>query len=152
LVASIGISLYLMLTRDQGLWYSGRALAESVKTSTWQFVMRTRPYDIDGKSAEPKFLKMLEGLLSDHKGLADELGGRSAAPPISDAMREYRALGFHERKARYLSERVEEQRRWYAGKSSWNRKAQRSWFLSVWFALGACILLMTLVDDYPRLK
>lgn len=151
LVVSISLSMYLMLTADQRLWYAGRALAESVKTSTWQFVMRTAPYN-DDLAAERKFLKTLEGLLSDHKALAKELGGRSSAPPISQGMRQCRALRLQDKKERYLTDRVKEQCRWYSKKSTRNRRAQRNWFIFVWLSLGACILLIALVDDYPQLK
>jgi len=50
IVAALLFLGVLFLTIFQGhkrydkLWYNGRAVAESVKTRTWRFVMRAEPY------------------------------------------------------------------------------------------------------------
>jgi hypothetical protein len=43
-LAALGISIFAASQRYERSWYSARAVAESVKTSTWRYVMRAEPF------------------------------------------------------------------------------------------------------------
>ena len=42
---TLGILIALRVKRPDDLWYNGRAVAESVKTRAWRWVMRAEPYE-----------------------------------------------------------------------------------------------------------
>lgn len=43
-LAALGISVLIASKRYEKSWYSARAVAESVKTSTWRYMMRAEPF------------------------------------------------------------------------------------------------------------
>src|SRR4051794_10944130 len=47
LVLSIVIKLTIKSRRDDKDWFDGRAVAETVKTTAWRYMMRAKPFDDD---------------------------------------------------------------------------------------------------------
>ncbi|MEJ7653802.1 MAG: DUF4231 domain-containing protein [Chloroflexia bacterium] len=99
-------------------WFDGRAVAETVKTSTWRFATRATPYDTPDGEAEREFLKSLREILEARSEIRHELSGLPPdAQQITTTMRAVRALPFAERKEYYLRERLISQVEWYSRKA-----------------------------------
>lgn len=59
LLLSLSLTAYAAYQQPQRVWYGARALAESVKTVTWRFVMRAEPYNKDDAPARSHFIENL---------------------------------------------------------------------------------------------
>lgn len=102
-------------------WYDGRAIAESIKTRSWRFMMRTEPYDIDDADAHALFLRNLKELLAERDRLGHTLVSDGGST-VTAAMVSIRQELFEKRKALYLDERLKDQKIWYSDKSRSNRR------------------------------
>lgn len=109
-------------------WYRCRALAESVKTSSWRFVMRAHPFQDDTSIEIPKgnFRNFLREILKANQHLAENLIGTDRNQ-ITGSMLEVRSLSLEDRISYYVSYRIDNQRRWYTKKSRYNKKAFNRW-------------------------
>jgi hypothetical protein len=127
---SLGLSIIIAIKRFEATWYSARAVAESIKTNVWRFMMRAEPYENDGShGAQSQFRSVLRGILVEHKGLGAELAGVVASgEQLTDDMLALRALGLNRRMEHYRTHRIDEQRQWYSEKGSENKKAAEVWF------------------------
>ncbi len=58
--------------KPEDIWYNGRAVAESVKTRTWRWVMKAEPYDKAESNEQIKreFLKDLKAILDQNRSLS----------------------------------------------------------------------------------
>ena len=76
-IGSIFLSVMMLLRRDEDTWYRARSVAESVKTSSWRFMMRCEPYvdAPDVRVVKSNFRARLKSILSEHKDLAEHIGG-----------------------------------------------------------------------------
>lgn len=124
-------------------WYRCRALAESVKTSTWRFCMRAHPFGDSDNIAEPKanLRNLLRDILRANQSLAKHLTV-SGAEQVSDTMLWVRARPLSERITYYVEHRINDQKTWYARKSAENRRALNIWIaVTIFVYLGAAISL-----------
>lgn len=132
-------------------WYEGRAVAESVKAATWEFMMRVQPFDQDDPAAEAAFITLLRRLLDTQKDLRPAPGGVPVdAQQVTPGVRRIRGLPLAERKECYLRQRVVDQINWYAAKSEQNRQVATRWF---WFdivARGAALAFAIVVIVGPQ--
>jgi hypothetical protein len=106
-------------------WYLGRAVAESVKTLSWKYMMR-----VDSESgttvetAENRLTGDLRAILEEFQEIGSMLGGKAAVKDqISGAMKTVRGASFADRKQTYMEQRVAQQRNWYSVKSGHNKNA-----------------------------
>ncbi|WP_303609655.1 DUF4231 domain-containing protein [Gilvimarinus sp. 2_MG-2023] len=131
-LAALGISVLIAAKRYEKSWYSARAVAESVKTSTWRYMMRADPF-LDAASVgevNNVFRRLLEGILSSNNQIGDLLGGDDCArDQITQFMRDTRAKPIEERRQLYLASRIKEQRNWYAEKSKYNKNRSTLFFV-----------------------
>jgi hypothetical protein len=115
-------------------WFQSRAIAETIKSSTWRYMTRVEPFDGDETSANAAFTNSLQetlqtgGAFHHHLYLAVPDGA-----PITPLMRQQRALPFPERKAFYQHGRLADQVRWYSSKADANDRYAARWF---WASLG----------------
>ena len=151
-------TIFLKATRPEHYWYAARAVAESVKSMTWRYVMGAEPYFIDlpTADAERKFLLGLSSIAKERKELAPVLGGRFVdIPQISEMMRKIRSSSLEERVSIYLSERIKNQRKWYGQQTSYNRSAENRYFVFIlvfqFLALAAAILLVSHPESRVKL-
>ena len=150
-IATLGILIALRVFRPDETWYNGRAVAESVKTRSWRWMMRAEPYD-GGHPEEvlcKSFIADLRSILTQNRGLSGALSTNAHLDlPISDAMKHVRAGTVAERLAIYLSDRVQNQATWYGLKFIFNRKRARFWFwASVVLHLSAIVMLLLRVQN-----
>jgi hypothetical protein len=68
---------------------------------------------------------------------------------ITQPMRELRAANFDDRRRAYVSERIDDQRRWYGFKALYNQKAARRWRLAL-LAIESAGVLAALLRDWTH--
>lgn len=129
------IGLLILVTRSQSKpeqwWYRCRALAESVKTLGWRYMMRAAPFDGDEAAAKLKFRDDLHEMFREHKETAKEITNDwSGKHQITQVMEDTRAMSRADRMAYYLIHRVDDQRGWYNRRSTENRVAAHQWVLA----------------------
>jgi len=151
LAVSLLLTLYLKTSKLEQVWYGGRAVAESVKSMMWRYIVGADPYSVDlvpAAEADKKFLSELGSIVKERKQLAFGFGGEFAEEPqISEHMRAVRATNLDERKNMYVSERISDQRRWYGNQAKLNRSAENKYFALIAFSqLCALVAAMALVE------
>lgn len=153
IIASIFVSIAMLLRRDEDVWYRTRAVAESVKTSAWRFMMRADPYlDVDDvREVKARFRNRLKSILNEHKDLAAHIGGHeSEAEQATAQMCKIRAMEWEERSDFYRQCRIDEQRTWYAKKSAWNKRHGRIWFGVLILCQAAAAFFVIMQVAYPH--
>lgn len=152
IIASIFLSVLMLLRRDEDVWYRARAVAESVKTSCWRFMMRADPYldAADVREVKSRFRARLKSILKEHKDLSSHLGGPvSEEEQITERMCNVRSMQWGERAEFYRTHRIDEQRSWYAKKSAWNRRQGRIWFGVLIACQSLAVVFVIMRVAYP---
>jgi hypothetical protein len=130
-------TILIMIFQPDKSWYLGRAVAESIKTLSWRYMMKSQPFHQE--KSEERFIKRCSEILSaamqnkgfTHKPLCKHRN------IITSTMMEIRNLPFDERKAVYLEERIKNQISWYQVKSTLNRNKA---FISI-LVIAVCQLI-----------
>ncbi len=133
------LSLILAVKRYDKIWYSGRSLAESIKTISWRYMMRSQPYEAEVQNVRSSFQDDLKQLFEKSKSFCQHLSGSSTtADPIPDNIENIRRCERDERKQIYAKYRIDEQRAWYGKKGAYNNRMSSRWFyLMIGFQLLA---------------
>jgi hypothetical protein len=129
------VTLFLLVAmkidKPDETWYNARALAESVKTTSWRLMMRAKPYQED--NSEQVFIQYLKDILSQNCNLSSVIPvDNDTKVAITERMSQIRGLNFEKRKEFYLKKRIEDQQKWYSNKSQINKKNGEKWF---WFSI-----------------
>ncbi|MDN2660389.1 DUF4231 domain-containing protein [Neptunomonas sp. CHC150] len=141
-LVTLGILIYLKTNKPDDIWYNGRAVAESVKTLSWKWMMKAEPFHKDN-SAEADFIADLKSVLKQNQSLSAVLSfSEGAKEPITDLMRSIRSQSFDDRKTIYKNQRIDDQADWYAKKAIFNRKRASSWFRFSVLLHGAAIIVL----------
>jgi len=131
IILTLGLlTLWVTRTRqDDKTWFDGRAIAESVKTATWRFMMNAQPFQAND-SVEARFIAELREVRQARAGFEKHLAAvmNSNASVITDFMRQIRSASFNERKGFYIKSRVRDQKSWYLHKAKTNAKSSTRWF------------------------
>ncbi|MED7955392.1 DUF4231 domain-containing protein [Streptomyces sp. BE303] len=128
-LGAICLAVVISRQNPQGLWYEGRAAAESVKTLAWKFAVRA-----DAFQPPPRSLPDAEGLYGfqlgrvlnafrDSRAVGPGLGTRPADTQITEAMRGLRDQPLAVRRDVYLRERIRVQHDWYRSKARYCARA-----------------------------
>lgn len=133
LAASLLLSVYRESLKLEEVWYGGRAVAETARSMLWRFVTGADPYPISlaPTDAEQKFLADLGSIAKERKLAFAAAGEFAGAPQISQRMRQARGTDLHERKNRYLLERVQDQRLWYGKRAKSHSTAGNRYFMVI---------------------
>lgn len=120
-----------------------------MKSLAWRYLTCTEPYshDFEPVSLDQKFTDDLASILAERRDFSSRLGcPLTTEPQITKCMREIRKLDTEGRKKVYLSDRINDQRRWYGEKADTNRKSVNRLFLAMItsqiLALIAAIILV----------
>jgi hypothetical protein len=148
------VAVLMAVKKYENTWYRTRAIAESIKTTTWRFMMHAEPFEgLELAEAKHKLSSLLQQILQEHRDLATELGGQVAAlPQFSDRMLQIRGGGFADRLATYVEDRIKEQRKWYADKSASNIAQGRAWFWSFVVVQGLAVTFTLSRIAWPAFK
>ncbi|MEF2559366.1 DUF4231 domain-containing protein [Aurantimonas sp. C2-5-R2] len=152
-LASLAVLIFRTWRKPEQDWYKGRALAESIKTSCWRYCMRSEPFGDADKVAvrRAEFRNHLRAILDANRHIGDRIPPDEAAnDQITATMEETRALPLEERKVFYDTNRIREQRKWYARKARENKKASVTWMIAGIIAYGLAIALVLLRIAYPQ--
>lgn len=149
----LACQLFRSFKKPEQTWYRARALAESVKTITWRYVMGSAPFnDIsiknDEKISTREFLQRLEEIkkVNDFDSIAPIAKPDFVhADAITDSMKVVRAYSLVEKKAFYREQRIQDQRIWYATKAESNKKANRNWLICIVVLIVVYLIAMLLV-------
>ena len=152
LLATLLLSIYQAVKRFDIIWYNGRAVAESVKTRTWRFIMRAEPYqdELDFEIVSKHFVNDIHEILVENKKLGQYLTYDENSNSITEEMTRVRLLDINGRRDYYKIKRVDEQRSWYARKARWNTRQSAIWFWCMIVANSIAIVLVILQVAYPN--
>lgn len=128
--------------RYDKVWYNGRAVAESIKTRAWRYMMRSEPYEDVESIEEVKtlFRAELREILRENRDLGEHLSPqRESGDTVTEKMKNIRSLDLNDRLNVYRSERIDDQRKWYAKKAGFNRRAGNVWF---WVLVGVHVVII----------
>jgi hypothetical protein len=148
LALSLVLMWILRIQRYEKIWFDCRAVAESVKTATWRYMMQVPPYDRDQDSAnlDSKFIRELMEIREARPGIDSHLAGlASGETEISEYMRKTRVLPLSDRREIYLRERLQDQKKWYEGETKTNRTFASVWFWSI-STMQALALVLAIVN------
>ncbi len=152
-IALAALLLYRFKTKPEQDWYKGRALAESIKTSTWRYCIRSAPFEnvTDVRVIKAEFRNHLLEILRANRYIGDRIPTDSAADDqITVSMDDIRALSIEDRKKFYMENRIREQRGWYTKKARDNRKAAARWVFACTATYGVAIVLLVLRPSFPE--
>jgi len=150
------VSGVLLLTRDfwklQEDWYRCRALAESVKTLTWRYMMRASPF-ADGsppQNARAEFRNHLYRTFDSNRATAEKIDPNwSADDQITGEMDRIRTFSLDERKKYYTAHRLNDQRTWYMRKAGENNRSARNWLIATVVAYALAFVLVLARIRFP---
>lgn len=140
MVASVMLSMFLYLFRPEVEWFSGRALAESVKTLAWRYSTCAEPYDygLPEREAEMALHTALLTMLREAQDIGSGLATPSGSKPqISQSMKKLRMSSLPDRREAYSIHRLQDQQSWYSSQARKNRRLDRVWS----FAFVVCQFL-----------
>jgi len=126
----IAISFLLAIMKFQKVWYSARALAESIKTRTWRYIMRSEPYEdaTNLQIVKKRFCSDLSTILQQNREMVHKLDVGMTGESITKNMNLIRAKDLRERIDYYIENRIKDQRTWYAKRTSSNKGNANIWF------------------------
>ena len=148
---TLGILVWLKVQKPEDTWYNGCAGAESVKTRTWPWIMKSDPYDeyIPEEQAQKELLNDLKSILSQNRSLSHVLDcSPELGEAISEKMKAIRALPWSQRLEIYLRDRIDNQSVWYSKKSQLNKRLAKRWFIvSIILHSSAVLLLLYRIKE-----
>jgi hypothetical protein len=150
LACGLACTVWLATRRQERIWYGARAIAESVKTSAWRFMMRAEPYEgLRLEEATAKLRETLKLVIDQNKETAQHLAILPDKFHITAEMGKVYRQSWEERREKYLADRVHNQLIWYAKKSAWNKKRGKLFFSILIFFNGSALLAAVLRVAFP---
>jgi hypothetical protein len=131
LLGALGSSIFLFVKKPERLWYSGRAVAESIKTVTWRFVTRAEPFNVAEGPARTHFRETLKLIVNQNHEVAKSVNKNLDGALVSQVMLDLHRADLKTRRSAYLSFRIGEQHQWYARKAEFNRKRASGFFIAL---------------------
>lgn len=124
--------LLMKLSNWERDWYGTRAIAESIKTITWRYIMGISPYlrELTPSDLEQKLTSEIKKISNALPEIAATVSVESInlkPQTTSQRMTEIRNLPLSDRKDIYVATRVSNQREWYTLKSAENLKKANIW-------------------------
>lgn len=154
-LSSLAVMIWLRVAKPDDIWYNGRAVAESVKTRAWRWMLRAEPYEDteDIEIMRKEFVKDLKAILKQNQSLIGKLGISSAVEePISLQMLNVRKLPINDRINVYRKERITNQALWYSKKAKFNTDKSTQWFILTVVLHGIAIIFLLYNIKDPSLK
>lgn len=149
---SIVLGTALKILSPEKTWFGGRAVAESIKSITWRYMVGGEPYgvELEPRIAVSKFTDELRAILQERRTLAWKYVSPADAPQITPKMEAGRSTSTLERLTLYLHDRVSDQRSWYGTKAKEAERLHTRWFFVSWLgqaaALTSAIIMIRMTD------
>jgi len=131
LAGALASSVYLAAKRPERLWYSGRAVAESIKTIAWRYVSRAEPFHENDEAAKQHLLQKLTQVVRQNPGVSDKLISHLSAHQLTAVMKQIRDSDFASRRDTYVEFRINDQLDWYSRKAKFNTSAAKHFFTAL---------------------
>lgn len=131
LILDLVIMFIMRGQRYEQTWFDCRAVAESVKSCAWRYMMGAGPYKLSLPAAhvDRQFLRDLQDILAARPQIAASLAKtNNPGTSVSAVMRDIRSRPLRERIEFYFVNRLQDQRIWYQSKASLNRSRANFWF------------------------
>ena len=152
-LASIGVNIWLLLGKENKIWYNARSVAESVKTLTWKFMMKAEPFNCDEKVAIEKFLAILKEIISQNEELLSEFFKEpTGLTQISHKMKEIRDRNVEDRFKFYKENRLVNQLNWYSEKAKENTTNKNKWFIIMIILQSLAVIFVICRIAWPVFK
>lgn len=126
LIAAVGMRVVSRQRHPERDWFDGRAVAESIKTASWRFMMCADPFDAEDSAADLMFVGRLKEIFGERKSLRLALVAADAKA-ITTEMRRVRSLSWERRREIYLADRIRDQVGWYTDKAATARRRSHQW-------------------------
>jgi SMODS and SLOG-associating 2TM effector domain 3/SMODS and SLOG-associating 2TM effector domain 1 len=142
---TLGILVWLKVQKPEDIWYNGRAVAESVKTRTWRWIMKAEPYEeeVSEEQAQKELLSDLKAILDQNRSLSGALEWTpDLGEAISQRMLNIRSLPWNDRLSIYKSDRIDNQSTWYSLKAQFNKRRAKQWFIASVFLHSTAVLML----------
>jgi hypothetical protein len=110
--AALALRFVIQSRGDDDSWFDGRAVAESVKTDSWRYMMRVPPFQ-DDATADRVFLRQVNGIIRTVPKIGDFRLPSDGASQITARMRTVRGTALNERASLYRNARLHDQVEWY---------------------------------------
>lgn len=146
MLLSIFITSAIEAGKFEKKWYDGRAIAESLKTLSWKFMMKSDPfYDLKKEDAEKLFLSEFKDIMHAIKPSGAILGENAHANEhqLTDKMKEVWASNLETRKETYSKYRIGNQIDWYGKKAKENTDS-----VSIFFWTTIVLQFLTIVSAF----
>ncbi len=154
LVGGVVFTVVISAVHYNRNWFAARAVAESVKTVSWRYMMCAEPYvqAMPLSDVEELFCRRLNEVLREKSVIAGVLGGEQATGgQITDTMRALRGTSLPDRMKVYLRDRIKDQRDWYAVKSKGNAMSSTRWIIGTAFVQMLGVVGAIALVRYPTL-
>lgn len=146
----------LVEEKQEKEWYESRALAESIKSLTWKYMIGGEPFKIEENEeiVNKDFIEKCKLLREDHRELFENIPPSSNLEIITEKMINIRNKSFLDRANFYLEKRINPQERWYLEKAEYNRvRANRwTWVVKTFLIIALILAFMKAIqpwDYYP---
>ena len=131
LFVSFGCTLLVGFRLPQKIWYGGRALAESVKTLSWRYMVKAEPFNIDDNAAKELFITKLKKIVNTNREITKKSVELTDGKEFTDLMLSMRKKSLTDRKEFYLKYRINDQLTWYQEKSKFNETKANTFFVAI---------------------
>jgi len=149
LLISLILTFVIKQSKFEDYWYQGRALAESIKTLTWRFIIGSDNFEksLNEDLAKSKFASSIIDLEKNFPDLTSFMDAELAArDPVSKVMVKVRNQPWEERLQYYIEHRIIDQTKWYTSKAKYNQKMKVFWLwaaiVSQFIALICSVILV----------
>jgi hypothetical protein len=149
LIGALGCAVYLYFVRPDRHWYSGRAVAESIKTITWRYISKSEPFNGSDAMDRHNFGLKLKAIVEQNKDVAGLLTTHLDGIQISLEMDRLRQASAAERLAYYNTNRIVDQQSWYASKASANKRMVNRYFVALMATIGIAIFFSIAKVKFP---
>lgn len=152
LIASIAAA-WLLWAKPEMRWYEARAAAESSKTLAWQYGVGGGEFARTEDSEDAVRSLFLDRIGEVLEGLEILLPPQPGESQLTSSLAALRESSLEARRSAYLSDRISEQRSWYASKAQWNETRRIAWtvasvaFLSAGLVFGVARAFLGLDAD-----
>lgn len=150
LLGALACALYLFVVRPDRDWYAGRAVAESIKTSTWRFVSQAEPFHTNEDTDRLHFHKILHDIVEQNREVAQRLSTHLGGEQITDTMRAMRQASVSDRLQVYETSRIDDQQQWYAQKAAFNNTMATRFFVALIVTNAIAIVLAIARIAFPN--
>jgi hypothetical protein len=127
---------------DDNIWFDCRAIAESVKTATWRYMMTVPPFH-DDNTADQEFILSLKEMRKARPECHKHFAGVAVVsdPAITDFMRRMRSNSYVDRRTFYIEHRIRDQKTWYSDKAARNARIGSQWFWTIVILQGIAVFM-----------